>query len=225
MSPVRLTKDTINERLSIHGLTMVGNYTISRDHTEFTCSHGHIFTAKVNNILNRKRCPVCHDNKTPRTTDEINHLLSDRKITIVGPYLGYKMRNIFTAECGHQWEATLQNILLGTNCPECNKGGYRINKPGTFYIFARGNYIKYGIANVIENRLTQHKKYGDLEVIFTATFLDGKIPLLLEGKMRKLFGGRFATKEQCPDGWTETLDKSLTQQVLDTIKNEGIYGQ
>jgi hypothetical protein len=43
---------------------------------------------------------------------------------------------------------------------------------------------------------------------------DGKRALDWENNIKRTFGGRYVTKEQCPDGYTETLAIHLLEHIV-----------
>lgn len=114
-----LSREQINSRLSTANLELSGIFTRVKDKSEFKCSVGHVFVSKVNNILNKLRCPKCHDNKIRLTTSEINARLYERGIKIIGDYAGHKQKTKFICEQNHIWMATPANVLKKTGCPEC----------------------------------------------------------------------------------------------------------
>lgn len=80
--------------------------------------------------------------------------------------------------------------------------------------------FKYGITNVsVRDRLLQIQSKTNYKLdIFTELFFeDGEIPLLIENLTKKLIGKRFLTKEELPDGYTETLNPVLINKLINLI--------
>jgi hypothetical protein len=216
----RLTKDNINSRLAEYGIQLVGEYTVSSKNAEFICDKGHAFSAKPNNILTRLRCAVCYDNKTPRTVDEINALLKHRGIQMTGNYMGYRVNNSFTAICGHSWQATAKNVLSKTGCPYCAIKAFTSNRPAVVYVLEFDTFMKYGISNNIDRRLMEHNvQNGKNRLVFSKEFSDGAEALRIEKHIKKKFGGKFVSKDRCPNGHTETLALTMIQDVINTIES------
>ena len=42
----------------------------------------------------------------------------------------------------------------------------------------------------------------------------GQLALDWENHIKRVYGGRYATKEQCPDGYTETLPIELLENLI-----------
>jgi hypothetical protein len=82
-----------------------------------------------------------------------------------------------------------------------------------------GSFIKYGITNVPRRRLRDHKKNGRYLVVFNELFEDGTKAFILEQNVKRILGGHFVEKEQCPDGYTETLCRSKLDSLLTLIND------
>lgn len=220
----KLTKETINDHLTGTGIVIVGEYINSKTKTEFEGECGHKWQARPNSVFYSKNgCPVC--NGTTKLSKEIvNFRLIDRGIQIVESYtyISSHTKTKFICSFGHEWVTTPASVMHGSQCPHCSeKGGYDSSKSGTFYALDFITFIKYGITNNLQRRLAQHKRNGRYTIAFTKSFEDGSIAQKLEREVDKKFGGRFATKEQCPDGYTETLCPSKLKDIITLV--DGIF--
>lgn len=121
----------------------------------------------------------------------------------------------FECEYGHLWSAPAHRIRQGHGCPKCSSSGFNPGLPAWEYIFTRGTYLKYGISNKLNRRLTDHKKHGDIEIVHLKHHENGQHALDWENRIKKAFGGRYVTDALCPDGWTETLPISHLQLLLE----------
>lgn len=217
--------EQINEKLSPRGIMMVGPYTNIRTKTKFSCQNGHTWEAMPDNVINKEiNCPCCSVNSRKLTTDIVNDrlLANNRGIRTITEYVNNSTKSEFICDLGHTWKATPAHVLHGSGCPECadhSGGGYNPSKPGTFYALDFVTFIKYGITNNLQRRLAQHKKTGNYTLALAKSFEDGSIAQKLEQEIDKKFGGRFATKEQCPDGYTETLCPSKLSVLLEIVTN------
>lgn len=54
-----LTKEIINQRLSFREIEMIGDYVPIRFKTAFRCKNNHIWSSKIDNVLNGNGCPSC----------------------------------------------------------------------------------------------------------------------------------------------------------------------
>jgi len=284
----KISKEIVNERLldSNRGIKLIGDYTSSRDTTKFECVCGHCWMATPNNILNGKGCPKCSttigSNKLRSSKEEVNILLKDRGICMIGEYTTALSKSLFKCNCGNEWEATPGNIISGRQCPvcsmnsrrsskeivnrklfelgrtdrmigefttfgeksdfECVKGhrwrvsphhaiggngcpncakhGFNIEKSGYSYVLEYENFIKYGITNNLENRLKDHiRNIGPHLSVASKLYEKGIDALNWEKNIKTIFGGKFATKEIAPKGWTETLPKNKLESLLKTIRD------
>jgi hypothetical protein len=65
--------------------------------------------------------------------------------------------------------------------------------------------------------LKEHQKNGNYKVAATKLHPIGHHARDWEKNIKIIFGGRFVTKEVCPDGWTETLCISRLDELLKNI--------
>ena len=218
---MKYTKEEINLKLAPRGISMIGEFKTMNTKTFFKCKSDHSeWLTTPNSVLNTGTgCPECSNHK-PLLKEEINLKLASRGISMIGEFTTTKIKTLFECRYNHQWEAIPNNVInRGRGCPCCNAGGFRVTKPGTFYILDFGNFIKYGITNNPESRFTSHKRNGQYKLILTKSFEDGLIAQKLERDIKNIFGGKFATKEECPDGWTETLNISILSDLIGMIES------
>lgn len=204
------------------GIKIIGDYVNDRTKVEFKCSdEDHpSWYATPNNIKRGRGCPTCSP-MTKNTTAGMNQwLLEDgRGITLESEYLGNHVKSLFKCPNGdHQpWLTTPGHIKTGKGCPECATSGFSPNKPAWTYVLLFSDYIKYGITNNLQQRLWAHKhKNGDFKLIMSEYHQDGKSALRWENGIKQTHGGRYVTKERCPDGYTETLEIHLLDQIVAT---------
>ena len=118
-------------------------------------------------------------------------------------------------ECGHIWIAKPCDILNGEHgCPKCAKHGFNPALSAWSYIFERNNYIKYGITNNLEQRLKAHRRYGEFVVHHSVHYENGKFAKDWENNIKVQYGGKYVLKEECPDGYTETLPLEILPSLL-----------
>jgi hypothetical protein len=217
--PKKLSKEIINSRLLVNNssIEMIGEFRTTREKSLFKCSNGHQFMMKPNHALSGVTCGDCHRNKLNKTV--INDRLLGRDITMIGEYYGVDYYTEFKGICGHIWTAKPRKILDGTSCPRCAVYGFRLEKPGYAYVIDFGDFIKFGIATNLKHRLNEHiRNNGNYTPVITKLFENGADALIWENSIKKIFGGKFVSKERCPDGWTETLSPALLERVVNTLK-------
>lgn len=59
--------------------------------------------------------------------ESVNQTLKDKKIELVGEYLGARMITQFKCSADHQWDASPSNVLHKSGCPHCS-GRARLSK-------------------------------------------------------------------------------------------------
>lgn len=222
-----LTKDEINNRLQKddRGITLIGEYVNNRSKSIWQCARGHQWSAKYDNIYNGRGCPNCAIINQTLTKDQIIERLrkDDRGITLIGEYLGNRFKTTWECKKGHQWSARYGDISQDKGCPTCAPTGFDKTKPAWRYILLFTNskpnpFIKFGITNNIKSRLDAHRKNnGEFELKWTHYDTSGYDTHKWELDIKQKHGGRYVTKHECPDGWTETLPPILFESITTVI--------
>lgn len=212
------TKEIVNERLKDRGIELIGEYYRSDKKTLFRCPYGHEWETKYTTIVGGHGCPHCSNN-FPLTKKIVNERVKNRGIELIGDYLGgSQTKALFRCPENHEWETMVQSILSGRGCPSCSISGYTLDLPAHGYLLDFGTFIKFGISNVLHNRLRRHKMNGKYTVIETKYFENGQDALDWETAVKRKFGGNHVSKEICPDGYTETLPISLREELIATLR-------
>ena len=217
------------------GIKLVGEYTNTYTKTIFECAHMHQWKSTPRNVKSGRGCPVCAIEARPTiaslfrlTKSDIESRLvaDDRGIKIIGEYTNSKTKTTFECTHGHQWMAQPNSIMSGRGCTICSSinfipdksAGFSPDKPGWEYIFTRDSYLKYGISNNLNRRLSEHKRYGDIEIAHLKHHENGQDALDWENSIKKTHGGKYVTAVWCPDGWTETLPITYLKILLEESK-------
>lgn len=222
------TKDSINNLIKSRGITLIGEYKNARSRATFECTVGHTWMTTPASILHGTGCFECHLNSIRHTKESINELIISRGIKLLShtPTSGSILDEIGTFMCdlGHIWDTTVEHVRGGDGCPGCPKcsigGGFKSNKSGTVYIlhYTELKSIKYGITNNFENRFQQLSKQSECKLLHKLEFENGGDAFLIEKSIKKYFGGKYSTKEELPDGYTETLPESMKDELLAILK-------
>lgn len=120
MSPKRLTKEDVNNRLSGRGVLMIGEYVTTHSKTLFQCEDGHTWKATPANVMSGTGCPNCAGN-TPLTKDIVNDRICGRGLVLLGEYVNNSTESEFRCSEGHIWTTRPDNVLSGYGCPKCGK--------------------------------------------------------------------------------------------------------
>jgi hypothetical protein len=133
-------------------------------------------------------------------------------------------------EDDHVWKTVISSRLQ-SGCPSCAEYGFNRSKDSLFYIRKidldnRKQALKFGITNNMDgDREKQQKRHvkGGVKTILREE-VSGEIALDIENLCKKYFGRKgFLTKEEFPDGFTETIKyseenlikiKSIVDEVL-----------
>lgn len=215
----KLCKSEIEPKLESRGIEMVGEYLGSFFKTEFKCSSGHIWAAQARKVIGGTGCPHCHFNLKRSGKEQVNEKLKPRGIQMIGDYLTAKIKTEFSCNHNHTWQSIPDNVIRGSGCPECATSGFDPTKSSDLYILRFENFLKIGITNNLNRRLEEHKKNGKYSLIVAKSFDIGYDARTLEDGIKNRFGGRFVTKEECPDGYTETFCVSILDDLISFIQN------
>jgi hypothetical protein len=207
------------DKLAARNITLCEDYINNHTMTKFKCICGNEWENTVINVFSGNGCHVCNPSQkiTLLTTDGINQRLAHRGIVMISEYTVSGQRADFECGYGHKWNALVHNVLHTSGCPHCVTHGFKPHKSAYLYIFKRGYYIKYGITNNLDKRIKQHSVHGELSMVFTKYYSSGEMAQQIEKNIKTTFGGSFATREQCPDGFTETLCETKLPELLKLI--------
>ena len=182
-------------------------------------------------------CPCCAGNApiTQETaTTRIQEVVKD-KYEFRGFVGGWKSTHktkvrLYCSTCGYRWEPVFKQVVNnGRGCPCCADYGYQLSKPGKLYVIkyttkSNQTFLKYGITNrEVNKRSKEHTKTSETkgEILHVYEFEDGTIPLQIENEIHDLrdeVGYIETSKEEFPNGYTETLDVRYEKDVLDIIQ-------
>jgi hypothetical protein len=216
----RYTTEQIQDKLDTNGkgVIIIGDYTSKRVKTTFKhidCGYEWLTSFDVVGRLG-SGCPKCFIDSRKLAISDISDRLSIKNISMIGEYVNSHRKTKFQhTECGNEWEAKPCDLLNDTHgCPKCAKHGFNRSKSAWSYVIESNGYIKYGITNNLEQRMVAHRRNGNIILHFIKHHNDGNMAKELENDVKKHFGGRYATKEECPDGYTETLSPDVLSQLL-----------
>jgi hypothetical protein len=214
----KLTKELVNERINDRGIELIGEYITNKTKSQFECIYGHRWLARPGDILKGIGCPHCAG-LSPLSKELVNERINERGIELISDHTNTRTKLEFVCINGHKWMALSRDVMMGKGCPHCATYGFDRTIPGYFYILLFDTFLKYGITNNLEQRLKDHAKNGRHTVHFMKLFDVGQLALDLENIIKKRHGGKFMSKEQCPDGHTETLCLSKLQEIMTTISD------
>lgn len=147
-----------------------------------------------------------------------------------GGYINNSTKNLII-ECSYhgRYKTKLGNHINGRGCPRCANRGYQPLNQGTIYI-QKLNYnsslvgVKFGITNgKAQERMRNQSRVSkfDHEIFYELTLQDGQKILDLENKIKEAMKGKtsYISKEDMPDGWTETVAPSELSTIMYIVKS------
>jgi hypothetical protein len=198
------------------GITILGEYVNASTKTLFKCNAGHEFKTTPHRIKSGKGCIYCTGKHSP-TTEEFRQWLSDggSGITLIGEYINSQTKTLFACSHGHQWHTSPDKIKSGRGCPTCSTSGFDPDKAAVVYGWTRNNYLKVGITNDLERRLSEHRKHGEINMVYERHYSVGRDARDWERAFKQKHGGSYVTKAECPDGYTETFSLHLLEKLIE----------
>ena len=106
------------------GKCLSKDYINFRSKLEFECEKGHRWEASHDNILRGSWCSKCKRSKIQKTKIEEMQKIAELRggKCLSKDYINCKSKIEWECKEGHRWEASPDNILHGSWCPECKRG-------------------------------------------------------------------------------------------------------
>lgn len=214
-----LSRQEIEKRIEHTGITIVSEYVNTHTSVTLRCNNGHTWTSIINVVLKGHGCKKCAIDAQKMTKDEIDSRLSHRDIKMIGEYHGNsRNKQQFVCANKHIWRAELTSVLRGHGCRLCSASGFKTDRPAHAYIIKFNKFCKYGISNRLPIRLREHMQNGSHSLVYSKFFENGADAENWERAVKNIFGGYYATKNQCPNGWTETLSLDHLLSLVEHLK-------
>ena len=147
----------------------------------------------------------------------------------IGEWKGIYTKLNLECDKGHTFTPIIHSFKHGTRCSKCAHYGYNTTKKGTLYIQKlndRNKFIgiKFGITNLTTQQRMQKqssKSKFDHEIFYELTLQDGQKILELENKIKEAMKGKtsYISKEDMPDGYTETVAPSELSTIMYIVKS------
>ena len=205
------------------------------------CTGGHAYTTDVTSFLRGYNCRICaYKNNSSLRIKPLEHyekiiysICKSENIKyngIIDEYNGSSTRISMLCGCGSVWTPTIHSITrTHKRCPSCTKSGYKRLKQGTLYIqklLRRDVFegVKFGITNLTTRERMRNqsaKSKFDHEIFYELTLQDGQKILELENKIKEAMKGKtsYISKEDMPDGYTETVAPSELSTIMYIVKS------
>ena len=229
---VEHTSDNCKLLLNERGFTLIGEMGPRIDsEVQLICPFGHIFTGNIMRILRypKYKCWECSGKKR-LTIDDMNNRLRDRNILMLekGKNVSHKAK-FKCLTCNHIWNTKPDCVLNSlSGCPGCSVTGFNDSKPGKLYIniinIDGREILKIGITNGDASKRSKfHVRHTCLSFHHHCIYEyhKGSIIRELESRLKIDFNSRrkVLTKQQLPDGYTETFDISILYEVQKYIND------
>lgn len=226
----KVAKDSFIERaLLVHGMSYDYSKFVwhgNHKHSTFICKRHGEFTQSPSNHLAGKGCNLCAtENRVKALSFTLDEFVSAARVIHQDyydyskvQYVNSQTKVIITCPTHGDFKQIPNSHLSGSGCPSCNKVGFSGDKPAIFYILSiNPDVIKFGITSDINRRLSQLKRKSvfDIKVLHQLNFKFGINARALESEVKSLFETSVMSKQELPDGYTETTYSRNYQSILD----------
>lgn len=217
----------------------VDNYSGNKSRIILGCNNdNHLnWESSVNNFVSGRGygCPDCGIQKrADMARHDATKIASEGKV-IHGEKYDYTYftyvcsrtpSSILCNRCKNPFNQSYDNhINKKKGCPSCAETGYSRDKAGYFYIQSLDDtYIKFGITNIsADSRLRKQSSVSIYhhEVIYEWFYDNGHTPPDMETLVKKNFKTKVCSKDNMPEGYTETCDIKDLPKILDLFKDRG----
>lgn len=207
-----------------------GKFENARTKMLMECPNGHRYKIGVINFKTGQRCYRCVGKG--RTIDDVKNDIDSLNTGYKfhgfdGEYKNLQVKMVMECPKGHMYKVLFSKFMVGQRCPTCTPTGYDPDKNGFVYVqklYKDGEYvgIKFGITNNDpELRMDKQSSKSCLthELYYCKEYRDGQAAYDKEAEIKRTFKKftRHISKEDMPDGWTETLPPEYLDRVLDMI--------
>jgi hypothetical protein len=199
---------------------------------KMTCPNGHHICITPSIILRNPsyQCGKCIG-KAKLTYGDICERLKGKEITLLDHNPpGVKQKAKFRCDvCENTWFTKIDCVINSkSGCPFCCTKGFNQSKDGFFYIhkithFSGKEGLKIGITNNIHKRKLAQCRLSNskFDTVYNVK-ASGVDILRLERFIKKKYKNnfKFFTKDELSDGYTESIDVSFYENIINDVNDE-----
>lgn len=183
-----------------------------------------VLNSIIRNNTGCQRCSKVERYSEDYYMDKINSIEGLKFVSKVTSKIGRQQKvTIQCTECENIFDSLVGNILQGKGCSSCANYGFNPSEKGFLYIHSIRKQdeilgYKFGITNIPDDRIKRIRKKCayDVEPVFLLSFEDGRKAAELESSIKKFYG-KYFSKEEMVDGFTETVGKEQIHDLINFI--------
>ncbi|MCP4614768.1 MAG: GIY-YIG nuclease family protein [Planctomycetes bacterium] len=209
--------EKFSNNLKERGWESLGQYVNNNTPVEVRCNKGHEIPVIPVQFNKGVGCKVCAGQCPETSEKEFLALAEKLRYQVSGEYVNNHTNVRMLCPVGHTISMRPGNFKSGKRCGECHPGGYDPEKNGYLYILKSecSNYIKVGISNVPESRLSslEHTTPFSFSIINVYRFESGHDASDVELEVKSRYSAHCAFPAENPtfDGYTEWYQHSDSQ--------------
>ena len=191
------------------------------------CDQGHTVLISPTNFKSGKGCPKCSGKCTTQAKEQLETEILSRAWDFAADYEYKNAKTKVSLICdrGHHCSISPNDFKTGYGCAKCAKNGFQPNLPASLYLTSLSidsviKGYKLGITNnSVETRMASHNTHSifDHVIVETYKFSVGQDALDLENILKLELDCNYFTKEQLPDGHTETISPDQLNEFYKVV--------
>lgn len=226
-SYTKVAKEKFNKTFISYNGEYIGGETIATWKCDIC---GDINKVSFQEAVKDRYCPVCAKDasikvNTKTEEDSIKILNSGYKSVFVNWIDGYKNSRskcyMHCNVCNGNFISSANQFIMANRCPLCSSKKFKYLYITEFFGRDVGRFIKFGITNVLGDRLyRQAHESGTLPKLIRTFYFEKYNAREIELLIKNTFDCGVVTKEQFPDGFTETLNFSDLPRLIEFINSK-----
>lgn len=221
-------KEEFYKAADIRGYKVIGEYVGSDKKVLMKCPVGHEWSPTPIGFKKGSGCLKCSGHCPEQSKEVLYSEATARGYTVLGEYVSNSTKILMKCSEGHEFLITPNHFKTGNGCSSCAEHGFKSNKSAYFYLttwtLEGYDVLKFGITNnepatrfYRQSRLSEYNVKSHVHLKFAS----GLHAIWLEKivkRYQKEYGSALS-KEEFPDGYTETIDYSHYANMMDIIND------
>ncbi|WP_157829145.1 GIY-YIG nuclease family protein [Colwellia sp. 75C3] len=223
-SPISAKESTL-KTLNAKGYTPLSQYVNAKTRMNVMCDKGHEFDITPDKIKLGRGCRVCAGNCPIKAGIDFKNMVISRGEIQLSEYKGDTVKVKIRCEKEHEYLIIPGSYKVGRGCAKCAKYGFNPNEPGYIYIQeitlnSEVQGYKFGIAfdPVTRIKSIRFSSIFKHRIIFTHRYDLGRDALNLENIIKGQFKTSHLSKQDMPQGFTETISPGDLEPLIKVIE-------
>lgn len=191
--------------------------------------HGEWVNHNYSSLVHNKRgCNHCRFVDNEQRVEEFKNLSfyhPDTTFKYSHTYKRIKIWEVFCGRCHESYMSNAYRIKLGNKGCSCSVFNMKYCYVNIIKLENNSSFIKFGITNNLENRIKRFK-INNRNVISVENFGVWKFKTMnlarkVEQEIKNTLERPVVSKNELPDGWTETTSLSNLERIIEIYEKDG----